>query len=59
MARNANEPAVYDLVTCGRGFCKIWAFVDTHTKKLARVYEEEHWMLAGRTVSLSRKLATK
>lgn len=51
--------AGYDLVTAGRGFCKIWGFVDGHTKKLARVHEDEHWMLVGRTVSLSRKLATK
>ena len=28
----------YDLVTTGRGFCKIWAFAEGQSK-LARVYE--------------------
>ena len=38
MLRNDEGPGIYDLVTSGRGFCKVWAFIDNHTKKLARVY---------------------
>lgn len=46
-----------DLLTTGRGFCKIWPLL--HGSTLARTHEEDHWILTGRTVSLARKHATK
>ena len=45
-----------DLITVGRGYCKIWPF---DNGSISRVKEEDHWTISGKTLNLGKKFALK